>query len=135
MDKTINESDLFDETTTSNAMKSLTAEQLIMYKEIGEKLYGSVDFTTNNLDRAISLPDFTSIRRMEESSGEYHGHRVPNPKLKYEQPTPWVTEPNVRFTRSGKTGQWKKELKSSTVNQAITLMKNQGINPMEWGIQ
>ncbi|MBB43601.1 MAG: hypothetical protein CMM44_07550 [Rhodospirillaceae bacterium] len=72
---------------------------------------------------------------MEESSGEYHGHRVPNPKLKYEQPTPWVTESNVRFTRSGKTGQWKKELKSSTVNQALTLMKNQGINPLEWGIQ
>jgi len=95
----------------------------------------SVDFTTNNLDHAISLSDFTSIRRMEESSGEYHGHRELNPMLKYEQLTPWVTKPNVRFTRSRKTGQWEKELKSSTVNQAITLMKNQGINPIGWGIQ
>jgi len=94
-----------------------------------------IDFDEALLRRAIEMSSLDSIRRMEDKYDQRHGHRVPNPKLGRPQPTPWVNEPDVRFCRSGESGQWRKGLKPETVDIAIEQLKKNDIDPGIWMIE
>ena len=93
-----------------------------------------IEFDEKNLEKAIALSDFSAVRRMEDATGQHHGHRTPNPELDRPQPTPWADEPGVRFTRSGESGQWRTALSPETVAQAAAILGENGIDPRQWEI-
>jgi hypothetical protein len=48
--------DLFDNPMVSSAIKSLSDEQLLHFKEVGEHLYGNVDFEGSRVLNSLPAP-------------------------------------------------------------------------------
>jgi hypothetical protein len=78
-----------------------------------------ISFEPSALERAIDLSTFSSVRTMEEVHNERHGHQKPGN---------WFEEDNIRFTRSGKTGQWKSALSSDTIDFCLEALADGGID-------
>ena len=58
--------DLFNNPMVNNAIKSMTPEQLVEYKKIGEYMYGNINFEDSKIINNISPPMAESIAYVEE---------------------------------------------------------------------
>ncbi len=64
----------------------------------------NIPFKDSNLADAIEMSRFENVQKMEDKSGQHHGHMIFNPNF-HLGPTPdW--NPDARFARSGEVGQW-----------------------------
>lgn len=80
------------------------------------------------LASAVAMSRFESIRAMEDRHGERHGHRADPEHNRRFGLTPWRDEAGVRFTRSGKSGQWREELRPETVARARAMLDAEGLS-------
>src|SRR6185503_5082681 len=79
------------------------------------------------LAQAVAMSRFDRISAMEDRHGQRHGHRAdPEHRCAAGLP-PWRDDPAVRFTRSGVSGQWRRELRPDTVAQARALLDSHGL--------
>jgi sulfotransferase family protein len=91
-----------------------------------------VHFDADLFQRAVAMSTFESMREMEDQHGEFHGHQIYNDRLHNASfgrgaPREWREGSGVRFTRSGKIGQWKRELKPSTVEAILKMLSDRGL--------
>jgi hypothetical protein len=85
-----------------------------------------VRFDEAALTRAVEMSRFERIREMEDRHGERHGHRADPEHNRRFGLTPW--RDGVRFTRSGESGQWRKELRPGTVARARAMLEAAGLS-------
>jgi len=85
----------------------------LCFKNLGIK------FTSQALVRAVEVSNFKSIRKMEDTSGEHHGHQ---------RTGAWFNDKGIRFTRSGESGQWVSELQADTVKYCVDLLCSAGVD-------
>jgi hypothetical protein len=86
--------------------------------------------TAAELARAVDMSTFDRIREMEDRYGQRHGHRSNPEHNRRFGLAPWRDDDNVRFTRSGKSGQWRWELKPDTVARARDMLASHGLGTL-----
>jgi hypothetical protein len=79
------------------------------------------------LAQAVAMSRFDRIRAMEDRHGQRHGHRADPEHRRAAGLPPWRDDPAVRFTRSGASGQWRRELRPDTIAQARALLDSHGL--------
>ena len=87
-----------------------------------------VQFSPSILTRAVEMSRFERIREMEDRHGERHGHRANAAHNQRFGLPGWRDEATVRFTRSGKSGQWHWELRPRTVDRARAILDAAGLS-------
>ena len=86
-----------------------------------------ISFQADHLSRAVAMSAFDNVRAMEDSFAEHHGHATdPAFRVVYDNDA-WKSDPRIRFTRSGKTGQWRTELQATTLTRAAQLLRENGM--------
>jgi hypothetical protein len=115
--------------TSANADVVLSYEQMMaddrtVFADAFSRL--GVRFDEAALTRAVEMSRFERIREMEDRHGERHGHRADPEHNRRFGLTPW--RDGVRFTRSGESGQWRKELRTDTVARARAMLEAAGLS-------
>jgi hypothetical protein len=86
-----------------------------------------ISFNPDHLHQAIAMSTFDKVRQMEDATGQHHGHLAdPTFQLMYDS-RGWLSTAEVRFTRSGKTGQWATELTEQTIRRAAEILSEAGL--------
>lgn len=85
-----------------------------------------LQFSRQQLELAIEMSRIDNIRKMEDKSGEHHGHMIYNENF-HLGPTPqWHKD--ARFARSGEIGQWQAELSPDTVEALLQTVRENNID-------
>jgi hypothetical protein len=79
------------------------------------------------LAAAVAMTSFAAVQRMEERHQELHGHRASAAFRARYNLTRWRDGDDVRFARSGQAGQWKTELRLSTIAAATSTLRSKGL--------
>jgi hypothetical protein len=82
-DYSINTNSLFDNPMVTAAKKSMTPEMLDHYKQIGEEMYGNIDFETDTVLNNMPPPMSEAVAYIEISirSGQHISTLEPNEKM------------------------------------------------------
>jgi len=86
-----------------------------------------VPFAAAQLQQAVAMTSFDKVRAMEDANGEHHGHVSDPIRMMSVGDRPWKREPGVRFTRSGRVGQWRHELTEETIEQGVAILVAAGL--------
>lgn len=87
-----------------------------------------IRFDPSALKRAVEMSRFDRIREMEDRHGQQHGHRANAEHNRRFGLPGWRDEASVRFTRSGKSAQWRWELQPQTIDQARAILDAEGLS-------
>jgi hypothetical protein len=87
-----------------------------------------ISFESENLASAARMTSFDEVRRMEDRHREWHGHRADPAFRRRYRLNEWRRDPEVRFARSGKIGQWIDELHPTTVDAVIARLAEAGLD-------
>jgi hypothetical protein len=92
------------------------------FRELG------ISFDADHLRRAVAMSAFEKVREMEDTFAQHHGHATDQAfRVVYDNDA-WQDDPQIRFTRSGKSGQWRTELQPTTVKCAAEILAESGLS-------
>jgi hypothetical protein len=86
-----------------------------------------IPHSASELAQAVAMSRFDRIRAMEDRHGQRHGHRADPEHRRTAGLPPWRDDPAVRFTRSGASGQWRRELLPDTIARARAMLDSYGL--------